>query len=115
MPPPSSPLLLPPPPNLPLAPLHVRRCIAPGEKHRRPGARRLATVYNMLGSNGAARYNTFLAMVTFAGDAGKECLSAVSPECEGLEGKLAEWGTDAAKSRALYTAIFTAMGKHGDR
>ena len=68
----------------------------------------------MLGSNGAAKYNTFLAMINFAGQAGKECLSAITPECEGIEGKLAEWGTDVAKARALYTAVYTAMETHGD-
>lgn len=56
-----------------------------------------------------------MAMVTFAGQAGKECLSAVAPECEGIEGKLSEWGTDVAKARALYSAIFSAMDTHGDR
>ena len=76
---------------------------------------RLATVYNVLGSNGMAKYSTFLAMINFAAAGGKDVLAAVTPECEGLEGKLAEWGTDVTKARALYTAIFTAMDQHKDR
>uniref|UniRef100_A0A7S0VVX8 Eukaryotic translation initiation factor 3 subunit M n=1 Tax=Hemiselmis tepida TaxID=464990 RepID=A0A7S0VVX8_9CRYP len=75
----------------------------------------LGTVYNVLGGNGMARYNAFLAMVKFAAAAGEKELMAVAPECEGLEDKVAEWGVPVAKARELYTAIYTAMDAHKNK
>ncbi len=69
----------------------------------------------MLGGNGAARYNTFIAIVRFAEASTKEVFALVEPLCEGLDGKLAEWGTDVAKSRDLCLAISSAMAKHGNK
>jgi len=74
----------------------------------------LSTTYNVLGGNGTARYNTFLAIVQYAAAAGKEILSMVTPQFEQLDSMLAEWGSDASKTRAMYQAICDAMGKHGD-
>ena len=76
---------------------------------------RLSTVYNILGGNGTARYNTFYAMITYAAEAGKEHLAAVTPHCAHLESMFSEWGTDLDKQRALYTAIFDSLKKHNNR
>jgi hypothetical protein len=76
---------------------------------------RLSTVYNILGGNGTARYNTFYAMVTYAAAAGKEHLAVVTPHCAHLDSMFTEWGTDLEKRRAMYTAIFDAMKKHDNR
>ena len=76
---------------------------------------RLSTVYNILGGNGTARYNTFYAMITYAAEAGKEHLAAVTPHCAHLESMFSEWGTDLDKQRALYTAIFYSLKKHNNR
>uniref|UniRef100_A0A6U5BEW8 Eukaryotic translation initiation factor 3 subunit M n=1 Tax=Hemiselmis andersenii TaxID=464988 RepID=A0A6U5BEW8_HEMAN len=75
----------------------------------------LSTVYNVLGGNGMARYNTFLAMVKFAAAAGEQELQSLTQECEGLEDKVAEWGVPVAKTRELCTAIFTAMDAHKNK
>lgn len=69
----------------------------------------LSTIYNVLGGNGTARYNVFVAIVTFAAAAGKEQLALLAPQFAQLDEMLAEWGTDIAKTRDLYTIIFTAM------
>eukprot|EP00286_Rhodomonas_abbreviata_P022036 CAMPEP_0181310816 /NCGR_PEP_ID=MMETSP1101-20121128/12792_1 /TAXON_ID=46948 /ORGANISM="Rhodomonas abbreviata, Strain Caron Lab Isolate" /LENGTH=410 /DNA_ID=CAMNT_0023417479 /DNA_START=18 /DNA_END=1250 /DNA_ORIENTATION=+ len=74
----------------------------------------LSTIYNILGGNGTARYNTFLAIVEYAAAAGKDHLSLVSPQFAQLDTMLAEWGTDVAKTRTLYQTIFDAMAKFGD-
>mmetsp|Transcript_853 Transcript_853/g.1759 ORF Transcript_853/g.1759 Transcript_853/m.1759 type:complete len:411 (-) Transcript_853:63-1295(-) len=74
----------------------------------------LSTIYNILEGNGTARYNTFLAIVQYAAAAGKDSLSMVSPQFEQLDTMLAEWGSDASKTRAMFQAIFDAMFKHGD-
>ncbi len=76
---------------------------------------RLSTVYNILGGNGTARYNTFYAMVTYAAAAGKEHLAVVTPHCAHLDSMFTEWGTDLEKRRVMYTAIFDAMKKHDNR
>ena len=76
---------------------------------------RLSTVYNILGGNGTARYNTFYAMVTYASAAGKEHVAVITPHCENLDAMFSEWGTDVEKKRALYEAIFEAMKKHDNR
>eukprot|EP00961_Rhodomonas_salina_P249198 3368166-Rhodomonas_salina.2 len=70
----------------------------------------LSTIYNILEGNGTARYNTFLAIVQYAAAAGKDSLSMVSPQFEQLDTMLAEWGSDASKTRAMFqvpTVIFS--------
>jgi hypothetical protein len=39
----------------------------------------------------------------------------VEPLCEGMDAKLAEWGTDVAKTRELCLAITNTMAKHGNK
>mmetsp|Transcript_31459 Transcript_31459/g.77123 ORF Transcript_31459/g.77123 Transcript_31459/m.77123 type:complete len:409 (+) Transcript_31459:39-1265(+) len=74
----------------------------------------LSTLYNVLGGNGAARYNTFQAIVKFAEAAGKQYFALVVERCEQLPAMLKEWGTDVARTRDLYLTIVAAMDKHGN-
>lgn len=75
----------------------------------------MSTIYNILGGNGTARYNTFLAIVEYAAAAGKEHFALVTSQFDQLESMLGEWGTDIQKTRALYQVIFDSMAKHDSR
>jgi len=74
----------------------------------------MASIYNILGGKGGARYSTMLAIIQYASSAGKAELAQVAPQCAGIDGMLSEWGSDVAKTRELYTAIYTAAAKHGN-
>jgi hypothetical protein len=73
----------------------------------------MASVYNLLEGNSAARYATILAMISYASSAGKDALASVAPSSAALDAMVAEWGLDLAKTRALYTALLDATVKHG--
>jgi translation initiation factor 3 subunit M len=75
----------------------------------------LSTIYNVLGGNGTARYNVFVAIVTFAAASGKEQLTLLAPQFAQLDDMLAEWGTDVAKTRDLFKIIFDAMAKYDNK
>ena len=74
----------------------------------------MASIYNILGGNGTARYSTLVAMIKYAASAGKAELAMVSPAAAALDGMVAEWGCDVAKTRELYSTIFEAASKHGN-
>eukprot|EP00960_Hanusia_phi_P034211 750922-Hanusia_phi.AAC.3 len=75
----------------------------------------MSTIYNILGGNGTARYNTFMAIVEYAAAAGREQFALVTSQLTELDNMLAEWGTDIHKTRSLYKVIFDSMAKHDSK
>jgi len=74
----------------------------------------MASIYNILGGNGTARYSTLMAIIEYASSAGKAELALVAPQCAAIDIMVSEWGSDLAQTRQLYTAIYTAASKHGN-
>jgi hypothetical protein len=87
--------------------------LAASTSHAAIRLKTMASIYNILGGNSAARYSTILAMISYASSAGKDEFAAVAPSDAALDAMVAEWGLDLAKTRALYTALLEATIKNG--